>query len=92
MTIFGVTFSDFTVVWLSGGWVMIPLVFLAFLIFFSAMELVVFFLRGNHTKVSAAVIEDWVEDPEQCVGHVGEMIVKHVTNQLPERQRLRCYG
>ena len=47
-----VTLDQLTVVWLSGGWVMIPLVFLAFIIFFTAMELILYFRRGNHTKVS----------------------------------------
>jgi len=69
-----VSLNDFTTVWLSGGWVMVPLVFLAFIIFFSAMELVFFFARGNHNKVSESVIETWVDNPNQGQGHVGEII------------------
>ena len=51
MLVLGVTFDEISAVWLSGGWVMIPLVFLAFIIFFSAMELILFFMRGNHVDV-----------------------------------------
>lgn len=76
MSIFGLafTFDDISAVWLSGGWVMIPLVFLAFIIFFSSMELVLFFRRGNHTKISEGVYESWIDDPSQGKGHVGEII------------------
>lgn len=74
MLAFGVTIEEISAVWLSGGWVMIPLVFLAFIIFFSAMELILFFMRGNHTKVSEATYENWIDDPSQGKGHVGEVI------------------
>ena len=69
-----ITIDQLTVVWLSGGWVMIPLVFLAFIIFFSAMELILYFRRGNHTKVSEELYETWIDDPTKGEGHVGEII------------------
>ena len=53
---------------------MIPLVFLAFIIFFTAMELILFFRRGNHTKVDENSYEKWIDDPSQGSGHVGEII------------------
>ena len=69
-----VTLDQLTVVWPSGGWVMIPLVFLAFIIFFTAMELILYFRRGNHTKVSEQLYETWIDDPTKGEGHVGEII------------------
>jgi biopolymer transport protein ExbB len=76
MPVFGITitFEKVSAVWLSGGWVMIPLVFLAFIIFFTAMELILFFRRGNHTKVGENSYEKWIDDPSQGSGHVGEII------------------
>ena len=53
---------------------MVPLVFLAFIIFFTAMELILYFRRGNHTKVSEELYETWIDDPSKGEGHVGEII------------------
>lgn len=85
------TFDDISAVWLSGGWVMIPLVFLAFIIFFSSMELVLFFRRGNHTKVSEGAYESWIDDPSQGKGHVGEIIsyIKEESAGDPDEVRNR---
>ena len=66
--------ETFVEVWLSGGWVMVPLVFLAFIIYFTAMEMVLFFRRGNHDKVPEAQYEKWIDDPARGEGHVGEII------------------
>ena len=91
MLVLGVTFDEISAVWLSGGWVMIPLVFLAFIIFFSAMELILFFMRGNHTKVTEATYEEWIDDPTQGHGHVGEVIsyVKEEGHGDPDEIRNR---
>lgn len=67
-------FETFVEVWLSGGWVMVPLVFLAFIIYFTAMEMVLFFRRGNHDKVPEAQFEKWIDNPALGEGHVGEII------------------
>ena len=66
--------ETFVQVWLSGGWVMVPLVFLAFIIYFTAMEMVLYFRRGNHDKVSEAQYVKWIDDPALGEGHVGEII------------------
>ena len=93
MPVLGLTisFDQLMEVWLSGGWVMIPLVFLAFIIFFSAMELILFFRRGNHTSVSEEVYEEWIDDPAQGVGHVGEIItyIKEESQDDPDEVRNR---
>ncbi len=67
-------FETFVEVWLSGGWVMVPLVFLAFIIYFTAMEMMLFFRRGNHDRVPEAQYEKWIDDPAMGEGHVGEII------------------
>jgi len=69
-----IPFEQFWIVWKSGGWVMIPLVGLAFAIYFSAMELLLFFWKGNHGKVNDQICNQWIDNPEQGVGHVGEII------------------
>lgn len=74
MFVLGVTFDEISAVWLSGGWVMIPLVFLAFIIFFTAMELILFFMRGNHNRITESTYEVWIDDPDLGHGHVGEVI------------------
>ncbi len=53
---------------------MVPLVFLAFIIYFTAMEMVLFFRRGNHDKVSETEYEEWIDHPAMGEGHVGEII------------------
>ena len=93
MPVFGISLNpdEFIVVWLSGGWVMIPLVFLAFIIFFSAMELILFFRRGNHASVSESEIESWVADPGKGEGHVGEIIgyISEESGDNPDEVRNR---
>lgn len=91
MFVLGVTFDEISAVWLSGGWVMIPLVFLAFIIFFSAMELILFFMRGNHTRITEATYEQWIDDPSKGHGHVGEVIsyVKEEGQGNPDEIRNR---
>ncbi|MCB1120238.1 MAG: MotA/TolQ/ExbB proton channel family protein [Verrucomicrobiae bacterium] len=80
MSLFGIPIEKFTEVWFSGGWVMIPLVFLALLIFFTAMEMIFYFFRGNHNRVSESTYETWIDDPSKGVGHVGE-IISYVTSE-----------
>lgn len=91
MIVFGVTFDELSAVWLSGGWVMIPLVFLAFIIFFSAMELILFFRRGNHNRISEDVYSEWIDDPSNGHGHVGEIItyIKEESHDDPDEIRNR---
>jgi len=69
-----IPFEEFWNVWESGGWVMIPLVGLAFAIYFSAMELMLFFMKGNHGKVTDQICDQWIDNPELGVGHVGDII------------------
>lgn len=58
----------------SGGWVMIPLFMLGLVAFFTGAKLLLFFFRGNHKKTSVKTCEQWVNDPSQAQGTVGEMI------------------
>lgn len=91
MPVIGVTFDEISAVWLSGGWVMIPLVFLAFIIFFSAMELMLFFRRGNHNSVTENTYGEWIDDPSKGQGHVGEIItyIKEESGNDPDEVRNR---
>jgi biopolymer transport protein ExbB len=61
-------------VWLSGGWTMIPLFFIAMGIYVSGMSLVVWFRRRGFRGINEKEWRSWVEDPSKGRGEVGEII------------------
>lgn len=85
-------------IWSAGGWVMIPLVLLAVLIYSSGMRLLLFMRRGNVALGHESEWLKWIYAPEQAEGRAGEIIrytqenvtaAKHVRNRFEEvRQSL----
>ncbi len=61
-------------VWADGGWVMIPLAMLAVFIYFEATALVMHLRRTRLGKTPKHVWEQWIDNPEEGTGHVGEII------------------
>ncbi len=61
-------------IWLSGGWLMIPLFALAVLLYTSAFQLVLYVRRINLDGSRAAFWWDWVRKPELAEGRVAEII------------------
>jgi biopolymer transport protein ExbB len=61
-------------IWLSGGWVMIPLALLAVLIYSTGIQLLIFLSRGNIELGSESEWLAWVQDPSKAEGRVGEII------------------
>jgi biopolymer transport protein ExbB len=61
-------------IWLSGGWVMIPLFALAVLLYTQAFQLVLYVRRNTLGKRSEAHWGEWVRHPEQAEGRAGEII------------------
>lgn len=61
-------------IWLSGGWVMIPLFALAVLLYTQAFQLVLYVRRNTLGKRSEMHWWEWVRDPERAEGRVGEII------------------
>ena len=53
---------------------MVPLVFLAAFIYFTAFELYFHFNRGNYIKVPYGNLDDWVSKPEEAQGEIAHII------------------
>ncbi|MGB0744224.1 MAG: MotA/TolQ/ExbB proton channel family protein [Opitutales bacterium] len=80
-------------IWLSGGWVMIPLALLAVLIYSNGIQLLLFLRKGNVQLGNDSKWLQWVYNPEQAEGRAGEIIrytqenvtaAKHVRNRFEE--------
>ncbi len=83
-------------IWTAGGWVMIPLLLLAVLIYSSGMQLLLFMRRGNIQLGQETEWLKWIYAPEQAEGRAGEIIrytqenvsaAKHVRNRFEEVRR-----
>ena len=83
-------------IWTAGGWVMIPLLVLAVLIYSSGMQLLLFMRRGNIQLGQETEWLKWIYAPEQAEGRAGEIIrytqenvfaAKHVRNRFEEVRR-----
>ena len=61
-------------IWLSGGWVMIPLFGLAVLLYAQAFQLVMYVRRTNLRSDSEPYWFAWVREPEKAEGRVKEII------------------
>lgn len=80
-------------IWLSGGWVMIPLALLAVLIYSNGIQLLLFLRKGNVQLGNDSQWLQWVYNPAQAEGRAGEIIrytqenvtaAKHVRNRFEE--------
>ena len=83
-------------IWTAGGWVMVPLLLLAVLIYSSGMQLLLFMRRGNIQLGQETEWLKWIYAPEQAEGRAGEIIrytqenvsaAKHVRNRFEEVRR-----
>lgn len=61
-------------IWLSGGWVMIPLFALAVLLYAQAIQLVLYVRRTNIRSRTEVHWWDWVRQPGLAEGRVREII------------------
>ena len=61
-------------IWMSGGWVMIPLLALALMIYSLGLQMLFFLRRGNVQLGRETEWLNWVYDPDQASGRVGEII------------------
>jgi biopolymer transport protein ExbB len=80
-------------IWLSGGWVMIPLFLLAVLLYTQAFQLVMFVRRNDISAKKESSWWEWVRQPEQAEGRAGKIIrftqegvtnADHVRNRFDE--------
>ncbi len=61
-------------IWMSGGWVMIPLFGLAALLYAQAFQLVLYVRRTNLRADSEPFWFEWVREPSKAEGRVREII------------------
>ena len=61
-------------IWLSGGWVMLPLFAMAVLLYAQSFQLVMYVRRARLDDGSAPRWFEWVKSPQQAEGRVGEII------------------
>jgi biopolymer transport protein ExbB len=66
--------TDIWHIWLSGGWVMLPLFGLAVLLYTQAFQLVLYVRRTDLGRRQEMQWWDWVRDPARAEGRVGEII------------------
>ena len=80
-------------IWLSGGWVMIPLFLLALLLYSQAFQLVMFVRRNDISASKESNWWEWVRHPERAEGRVAKIIrftqagvanADHVRNRFEE--------
>ena len=61
-------------IWMSGGWVMIPLFLLAALLYGQAFQLLLYIRRSRLDESTQMHWWDWVRNPEKAEGRIGEVI------------------
>jgi len=61
-------------IWLSGGWVMIPLALLALLIYSTALELLHYLRNGNMGLGRESEWIVWIQEPSKARGRAAEII------------------
>jgi len=66
--------QDATAVWTDGGYLMVPLFILAFMIYFYALEMLIFFRREEYNFVDENTWAGWIRDPSKGRGNIGEII------------------
>lgn len=66
--------QDVTKVWTDGGWVMMPLALTGIVMYYIALELLLYFRRRDYQRIAQEVWAEWVKDPSRGEGEVGEII------------------
>jgi biopolymer transport protein ExbB len=61
-------------IWLSGGWVMIPLFLLSVLLYAQAFQLLMYVRRASLSERNEMHWWDWVRHPEKAEGRVADII------------------
>jgi biopolymer transport protein ExbB len=60
--------------WLSGGWLMIPLVMIALFIYWTAFDALFYFSAHRFYKVPKNQLREWVENPDRAQGELKEIL------------------
>lgn len=60
--------------WRSGGWVLVPLFFLATLVYGFGLELYLYLSQKGYRRIPEKLCQEWVANPGLGEGEVGEII------------------
>ena len=74
MTPFPAMLAKIINIWMSGGWVMIPLSLLAVILYSIGFQLLLFLRKGNIQLGHESEWLAWITDPAKARGRVGEII------------------
>jgi len=66
--------KDAESIWQDGGPLMYPLAMLAFVIYFYALEMLIYFRREEYHSVDELTWADWIRNPGKAKGAIGEII------------------
>jgi biopolymer transport protein ExbB len=80
--------TEITNIWLSGGWVMIPLFALGVLLYAEAFSIFMLVRRADPGSEHQMHWWEWVRDPEQSSGRVGALI-RHVQSNVSSAKQVR---
>ncbi len=80
--------AQLTHLWVAGGWLMIPLLFIAFFIYGAALQLVVYFSKRGFRRVPQKEWERWTLNPEEGRGEVGE-IVRYTQDEARSKDEIQ---
>lgn len=75
-------------IWISGGWVMIPLALLAMLIYTTGLELLFYLRKGTVQLGRENEWLVWIQDPSKAVGRFGE-IIRYTQNEVTTSRDVR---
>ena len=75
-------------IWKSGGWVMVPLFFLALIIYSNGIQLLLFLGKGNIELDEEKNWAKWVKEPSAAKGRVGE-IIRYTQNNVTAAKQVR---
>lgn len=75
-------------IWISGGWVMIPLFLLATLLYAQAFQLLMYLRRTNLDAKNEAQWWEWVRSPHKAEGRVAE-IIRYTQSDLTSAKQIR---
>ncbi len=69
------TFVDDAIgIWIAGGPLMYPLAALAFVIYFYALEMLIYFRREEYHAIDELTWEGWIKKPDDSKGTIGAII------------------
>lgn len=82
------SFKAITDIWLAGGEVMIGLGLLSLLLYTTAFQLMLYVLNTDVKKDKAHLWSQWVADPSEATGRVGQ-IIRYTQDRVDSAKEIR---